>query len=1312
MHLNRAAIIFSVIILLHSSIVVKTTYGSNGHGDLFSQEAPIEVTSYFESERFTTIERSIDMMISIDANGDILPIGGSITPGFEGEQRASFVETFEIDGAIIDVDLDFRSRIVLDIDPRPYMIPGVIGEDDLKMHPEWKDGLENDIDPSWEHVEIGSKDGFGTHSIRIHPVYHGTDGMNWFYNQCLIKVRYEPNSISEIHSQISSRPIGSTKYLIITHEDLYESAVPLANWKSQKGIFTEIVTTEEIKDMYTTGDIQKKMRRYVSELESEGDLDYLLLLGDIDKVKTRNTRNEHPETAYGEGPTFATDGYFSCVDEGSTWNSDGDSSYAEGNELDDPIPDLAVGRLSLNDPDDISDLVQDLIERERNFSWNDKMDDAVFFAGDPGSVPGYPPTTLDHFWNTYASAHFDSHETIYYDGSGTRSFNSNSFIDMVGNSYQAICYFSHGTETGLPGLFSTSQIGSLSNNGPDGIMFAMACLTGKFDGSSRCFAEEITTRPDKGLVGFIGASRLAVGSIDTIYSGDAPGLEEDYWRYVVEAAKGNIPATIGDIYRNSITHFAQSFYPFPTSYYGYTPFRTYLEYNLFGEPEAPVFFSQPDQLLLEYDVGGNNTYVNARVLNLTSDPIANVSVTLFRADQLGVTALTDNEGYVNITIPPSNGGRINITAWRRGDLPANDTFTLPDLLPPEPMFSITPDEPDGMNDIYLTSPGIRLYSDEECTIDLEMDGVTNLTGENAPLDIKGEEGHHTIRFRAIDLVGHISDWLEFNYTLDTLGPNISVLTDPLIPDGSNGWFTNEPLLTLHSNEELSSSYYRIDDQAETTYNGPFELYEGVHSVVFRAVDKAGNQNMTSLHLKIDSTDPYSTIELSHQPEGMNGYYITRPSVVLKAFDENGAAAQYRWDNGNWTNYTGVIYPEKGVHSLDYRALDSTGNIEEPHNSIELRYDPDPPDIQVISTPGNPDGDHGYYISRPMVKIRSTVNSSEEIMDLSYALVEVGDGFDWENDSFEYTGPFRIPEGNWMLHALAVDPAGNRDYPPPRLYKVDLTIPEVEFHLDPGQPDGENNWYLTPPSVNITNVSQDARALYDFDNSSVWIEIDERIQLPSGTHTIRIMAVDTAGNNGTIHTFSYKCDITAPVAVVSAKSLTFFVNESFIIDAGSSSDDNSVLYYIFNHSDLTEGHTTNRSYWNISFTQPGNYTIWLTVIDPSGRTNRSVDLSIAIIERPSPPPKDDVDDGPIVPFDPDPGDSNDWTDPVEERERFWRGVIVIALILIICLLLILVVRKRNIQEVDWEEEDTWMDEDWVDIDLDEEPVEEDDVMIFE
>jgi hypothetical protein len=281
---------------------------------------------------------------------------------------------------------------------------------------------------------------------------------------------------------------------------------------------------------------------------------------------------------------------------------------------------------------------------------------------------------------------------------------------------------------------------------------------------------------------------------------------------------------------------------------------------------------------------------------------------------------------------------------------------------------------------------------------------------------------------------------------------------------------------------------------------------------------------------------------------------------------------------------------------------------------------------------------------------------------------------------------------------------------PLEFIVDLTRPEIKWNITPSEPDGDNMWYVSPPVLSLTEISPRATAFFKIDDNDTWMEIENNISLPPGKHSINMMAVDEAGNMAEAGGFDYQFDDLDPVASIHVEKLTYFIDEKVNISSRTSSDNWGPLLYKFRTSDGRESLWMDDPTWDFSFNSTGDHNLSLMVKDKAGRTNLSRNITISIIERP-PPPEDDKDLV-IGPYDPYPVEDKGWTDAGIEEKRFVRGGIVLILLLIITILLILVVRKSRIKDVDWEGEDDWLNEDWVDVDLDEEPVVEEDVLIFE
>ncbi len=1072
---------------------------------------------------------------------EVILCDGGVECGMFGEERPFFQHSIILAGGLEYLTVEFVEPVQVFASAMPYLVPQIIGINDQVVSSLWKGELTKDVMVDWSlnylsKTTLDNKFG-NLYSLKLYPVEYTTDGIANLFTKAKITYLETVSHMWYTSQDPGHKPTGAIKYLIITHPDLAEAVKPFAEWKSQKGLITQITTTEEIKQMYSDGDdhddLASKMRSHVQKMEAKFDLNYLLLIGDWDKVPTRNTKNSYAQPMMGEPDDFASDLYFACVDPKTTWNKDGDLEFGEENEMDDCIPDMANGRLAINSPTVLSEVLNNLIEREKNPSWDSTSHKTVYMCGDPGYMPGDPMEVMDHFWTTYGKDVFSGRETIYYDGSGTLNYTSNSVKEVLDNNHQAMCYFGHGQPTGLPELFDNNQIGLLENSGIDGSLFAMACLTGFFDDPANgknmgavenCFAEMLTETVDKGLVGYIGSSRMAVGYIDTTYSDDAPGLEEDYWRAIRTAAQGNLTPTIGEVWRTAITRFASSFSPFRSQGMDNPGLRTFLEYNLLGDPDAPLFFNPPETLHLEFKVASDNSNVWTKVTNSSGGGVENAMVSIYKSGELGRTANTNSTGIASITIPPNNGGIITITASRACDKPVNDTFSLPDNLAPQPQYTIDPEIPDGNNDYYISKPTIKLYGDEPVDVEYRMD-ESKVIYRKSEATLVVPDGLHTIYFRVVDSARQWSEWTSVEIQVDLTPPELEIETDPKEPNGEAGWFITKTVISLKSNEEINSSTIKVDNDNEMEYKSPIQLGEGIHQVTFIATDLAGNMNITTKTLKVDLTPPASEVNVSHKPDGTNGYYLTTPMIQLSCPNEQGARVEYKWDNRNWQSYGKPITAIEGLHTLYYRGVDVAGNMEN-ENNLVLNVDTEAPELCLSVTPEVPDGENGNYISHPEVEI-----STEDSASLYYQLIESNEKPDWSSNAKQLHGPLSIPDGAWTLYVKVLDLAGNEGYMEPASFKVDTVSPSVSWEITPNLPNGENGWYNSEPIVSPIFDSSDATVVYSMDDLSELAPYDGKISIPNGVHRIKFKAMDSAGNAYYNETDWIKIDINKPLLTI-------------------------------------------------------------------------------------------------------------------------------------------------------------------------------------
>jgi hypothetical protein len=148
---------------------------------------------------------------------------------------------------------------------------------------------------------------------------------------------------------------ASVDYLIVTIDSFVDAAMPLAQWKTEKGLNTAIVTTGSIYGAYTGLDDAQKIHNYLRDFYAHNPtFKWMLLLGDSDEgnvfVPARHLWTNASYITAGEPFAYIQDStvsdfYYSALD--SSWNLNGDSKWGVAGEVD-WTPELYVGRIPAN----------------------------------------------------------------------------------------------------------------------------------------------------------------------------------------------------------------------------------------------------------------------------------------------------------------------------------------------------------------------------------------------------------------------------------------------------------------------------------------------------------------------------------------------------------------------------------------------------------------------------------------------------------------------------------------------------------------------------------------------------------------------------------------------------------------------------------------------------------------------------------------------------------------------------------------------------------------------------------------------------
>ncbi|WP_297195982.1 Ig-like domain-containing protein [uncultured Pluralibacter sp.] len=132
------------------------------------------------------------------------------------------------------------------------------------------------------------------------------------------------------------------------------------------------------------------------------------------------------------------------------------------------------------------------------------------------------------------------------------------------------------------------------------------------------------------------------------------------------------------------------------------------------------------------------------------------------------------------------------------------------------------------------------------------DGKWTFTPDTALSD-----GKHDFRFNATDLAGNVSDDIVYGFTVDTIAPDVPVISlvlddvGPVQGNLSNPGVTDDPTPTLNGTAEAGSTVtiydgakaigsVKADESGKWTYTPTSNLSEGEHRFTVTATDAAGN----------------------------------------------------------------------------------------------------------------------------------------------------------------------------------------------------------------------------------------------------------------------------------------------------------------------------------------------------------------------------------------------------------------------------------------------------------------------------------------
>lgn len=286
--------------------------------------------------------------------------------------------------------------------------------------------------------------------------------------------------------------------------------------------------------------------------------------------------------------------------------------------------------------------------------------------------------------------------------------------------------------------------------------------------------------------------------------------------------------------------------------------------------------------------------------------------------------------------------------------------------------------------------------------------------------------------------------------------------------------------------------------------------DGHYDFFTRARDNAGNYedcrfSTPDASTTRDTVAPMTSTDVTGSGSP-SGWYTTDVNVSLSSYDQTSGVAStyYRIDSGGWETYSAQFnLTEEGTHEIEYYSEDNAGNSEA-YRAMQAGIDRTGPVTEILATGSV--GAYGWFDSGVTIGLEAndTLSGPGEIY------YRFGNGV-----FIEFNGLIaNLADGLYTLECFSVDLAGNNGIHVLLQLKIDATAPSITNLT--------SSFHATDSKVTVSWTGDDDLSGIDHYEvivdgnhlSSVGNLAEVVLTLRDGTHTITIVAIDSAGNMAT------------------------------------------------------------------------------------------------------------------------------------------------------------------------------------------------------
>lgn len=306
--------------------------------------------------------------------------------------------------------------------------------------------------------------------------------------------------------------------LLITADELAASWKPFAEWKTQGGKVTKIITVGQIAKQYKAENIQEKIRLCVRDHIDRHRTRWVILGGDSLSGADGLVPGGHKTIHAQEPEGIPTDIVYLSK---TNWDADGDGTYGEWDEdrkaISYPDGHVGLGRIPVRTAEDVKAFTDKVIAYESRYPTNDFAQQMIYTCTDS---PAYPKVRKS--WDSYVSkvwkegevGRFFSTETPWdkKDQPGSHDLSAENLSSLInGKTTGKLHIHGHGH---LPAwvlersMFSAKHVGQLNNEGAYPLITTVSCNTGEYDAKDDpSIVESMIRQPNGGTVAIVAPIR-------------------------------------------------------------------------------------------------------------------------------------------------------------------------------------------------------------------------------------------------------------------------------------------------------------------------------------------------------------------------------------------------------------------------------------------------------------------------------------------------------------------------------------------------------------------------------------------------------------------------------------------------------------------------------------------------------------------------------------------------------------------------------------------------------------------------------------